>query len=126
MSPARKPVYNLELLNQKPVEPKEKTIKKTIKKTSEKIVELLSDNRELTLSELSEDAGISIIGIRLNLNKLIKQGRIRRIGPDKGGHWEVLKYYVSRIRPSSAFRAGMQCGKRNRISIRVSDSLFPA
>jgi len=34
---------------------------------------------------LSED------GIKYHLNLFKKRGIIRRIGPDKGGHWKVVK-----------------------------------
>jgi len=41
------------------------------------------------LSELIE--GITEDGIKYNLDKLKKEGKIKRIGPDKGGHWVVLE-----------------------------------
>jgi ATP-dependent DNA helicase RecG len=28
--------------------------------------------------------------VEKQVSKLRKDGRIRRVGPDKGGHWEVL------------------------------------
>jgi ATP-dependent DNA helicase RecG len=68
-----------------------KTSKKPIKKTSKKILDLLKNNPGMTLLELSGTTGLSIIGVRWNLDKLRTKGRIRRIGPDKGGHWEVLE-----------------------------------
>jgi ATP-dependent DNA helicase RecG len=33
--------------------------------------------------------GLSIRGVEYNLNKLKEEGLIKRIGPAKGGHWEV-------------------------------------
>ena len=30
-------------------------------------------------------------GVKYNLDKLKKEGKIKRIGPDKGGSWEVVK-----------------------------------
>ena len=34
--------------------------------------------------------GITEDGVKYQLNKLKKQGRIARVGPDKGGYWEVI------------------------------------
>jgi len=33
---------------------------------------------------------LTMKGIDWNLNKLKKEGRLKRIGPDKGGQWEVM------------------------------------
>ena len=60
-------------------------------KTSEKIPQLLSDNMGLTIAELAKLCNISTRSIERNLKKLQTDGRIRRVGPDKGGHWEVVR-----------------------------------
>ena len=67
-----------------------KTSKKINKKTSEKLVTLLRSMPDATLAELADATGLSIAGVRWNLNKLKDEHRIQRIGPDKGGYWEVL------------------------------------
>ncbi len=33
--------------------------------------------------------GLSEIAVKKNLRKLKDLGRIRRVGPDRGGHWEL-------------------------------------
>jgi ATP-dependent DNA helicase RecG len=38
---------------------------------------------------MSKEVGISTTAIYKNLSKLKRKGVIRRVGPDKGGHWEV-------------------------------------
>jgi ATP-dependent DNA helicase RecG len=35
--------------------------------------------------------GISSDGIKYHLEKMKPDGRIRHVGPTKGGHWEILK-----------------------------------
>ena len=69
----------------------EKTSKKTIEKTREKIIRLIKGNSAITIQELSKETGLSVQGVMWNLNKLKKGKRIKRIGPDKGGHWEITK-----------------------------------
>ena len=50
----------------------------------------ISNNSVITIKELQELTGLSENGIKKILRKLRADGRIRRIGPDKGGHWEVI------------------------------------
>ena len=69
----------------------EKTIEKTTKKTTKKIFKALEKYPDLTTKELADICGISIGGINYQLKKMKNLGMIRRIGPDKGGHWEIIK-----------------------------------
>jgi predicted HTH transcriptional regulator len=43
------------------------------------------------LFQLSEIIGISQTAIENNITKLKEKGLLKRIGPAKGGHWEVTK-----------------------------------
>ncbi len=69
----------------------ETTAQKTREKTREKIIRLIKDNPRITQEELAEKAGISIKGVEWNLNQLKQKGLLKRIGPDKGGYWQVIK-----------------------------------
>jgi predicted HTH transcriptional regulator len=40
---------------------------------------------------MAEKLEISDKQVRTAKDNLIGQGRVKREGPDKGGHWEVLK-----------------------------------
>lgn len=68
----------------------EKTGEKTRKKTREKILDLIRQNPEITAAELAKKVGLTSKGIEWNIRKLKSEGCLRRIGPDKGGRWEVL------------------------------------
>ena len=63
---------------------------KTSEKTSEKIIEIINSNPNVTIKELSGFIGISKRSVERNLQKLQKEGKIKRIGPDRGGYWEVI------------------------------------
>ena len=52
---------------------------------------LFRSNPNITRRELAEITGLTPDGIKWQLDKLKKEGTIKRIGPDKGGHWEVVK-----------------------------------
>jgi ATP-dependent DNA helicase RecG len=63
---------------------------KSSEKSSEKILLLLGAEPELAAREIAQRIGISPRAVEKQIAKLRKEGRLRRIGPAKGGHWEVL------------------------------------
>ncbi len=59
---------------------------------SKRIIMLLKSNPTASASELSKKIkGVTPRTIERSIAKLKTQGRLRRIGPDKGGHWEVIE-----------------------------------
>lgn len=62
---------------------------KDSQKSSQKIFEAMKANPSITIYELSEMLGISDRAVKNNINKLKNEGMVKRIGPDKGGYWEV-------------------------------------
>ena len=67
------------------------TTEKTTQKTTEKILECIKQNPFISRKELSELCGITPDGIKWQLKSMQAHGQIIRIGPDKGGHWEVVE-----------------------------------
>lgn len=59
--------------------------------TIQKILRAVSRNSFITITQLSKTTGLSEVGVKYNLRKLKKDGVLRRVGPDKGGYWEVLR-----------------------------------
>ena len=59
-------------------------------KTTQKIVEQMRSNPTISIEELAELCGLTRDGINCNIRNLKNKGIIKRIGPDKGGHWEVI------------------------------------
>ena len=59
-------------------------------KSSLKILEILSKEPICTYDELAEKLGVSRRAITKQIKNLRDAGKLRRVGPDKGGHWEVL------------------------------------
>ena len=68
----------------------ERLSEKSCQKTSNKIVALLKKNAKITQNEIAKTLGISRQAVQKHLANLKLAGRLQRIGPDKGGHWEVL------------------------------------
>ncbi|VGO22141.1 hypothetical protein SCARR_04222 [Pontiella sulfatireligans] len=54
------------------------------------ILLLVSKNPAVSKREMAETIGISTTAIDKNIDKLKKMGVLKRVGPDKGGSWEVL------------------------------------
>ena len=61
-----------------------------IPKSREKIVELLSRDGSLTAVALAARIGITPKAVEKQIARLKADGLIERIGPDKGGHWQVI------------------------------------
>ena len=67
------------------------TPQKSALKSTLKILEILAADSTCTYDELAEKFGVSRSAIKKQIRNLRNAGRLRRVGPDKGGHWEVLE-----------------------------------
>ena len=65
--------------------------KSTLKGTRKDIVDIISNNPNVTIPQIAEQLGMNPRGIDKHLKTLREQGIIRCVGPDKGGHWEIVK-----------------------------------
>ena len=66
------------------------TPQKSSGKSSGKIVDMISKNPNITIPEMAEVLQTSERNVQKHIKNLREQGIIRRIGPDKGGHWEIV------------------------------------
>ena len=75
---------------QKHVEKDEKDVEKDVEKTSEKIIKLMKEEPYITIKEIGTRLEVTRRTIEDQIKRLKQRGLVRRVGPDKGGHWEVL------------------------------------
>lgn len=68
----------------------QETTQETPNTTQEKIIQLIQSHPGITRLELAQQVKLTPEGVKYHLNKLKKAGRIRHVGPTKGGHWEIL------------------------------------
>jgi len=68
-----------------------KTLVETLVKTPEAILIVLGQNPTLTLAEVAKSIGKSLSAVERASKKLREQGKLRYLGPKKGGHWEIEK-----------------------------------
>lgn len=69
----------------------EKSSPESSHKTSDRILTFMKDNPEITTEEIAHKIGISKRAIIKQTEKLKNQGKLKRVGPNKGEHWVVLK-----------------------------------
>ena len=67
----------------------QKTTTTTPETTPEKILSLIESNPKITIVEMAVALNMSKEGIMYNIRKM-KGTNIKRVGPNKGGHWEIL------------------------------------
>ena len=74
------------------------TTQKTTQKTTQiksvvakRILDVIDENKDVTLQELADSLGKTRDGIKYHINKLQNLGILKRVGPDKGGYWEIVE-----------------------------------
>ena len=83
---------NRQKSNLKILESLQKTEKYTEnEKSRQKIVALISENPNITTTEMANKLAMTRSGIAKQIAILQEQNIIQRVGPDKGGHWEIVK-----------------------------------
>lgn len=55
------------------------------------IINLIRKNQKISIVEIAERIEMAEKNVEINLRKLKNKGVIKRVGPDKGGYWEVIK-----------------------------------
>ena len=66
-------------------------LKRGGQETRENIVALVSDNLQVATVQMVASLGINRSVVSKHLRRLQTEGVARRVGPDRGGHWEVVK-----------------------------------
>jgi ATP-dependent DNA helicase RecG len=67
----------------------EKLVERLVE-SQQRILELTKENPYISKKELSQHIRISTTAIDKNIQQLKKKGLLKRIGPDKGGYWEIV------------------------------------
>ena len=51
----------------------------------------MQNDPTITIADLALHIGLTQRAIKMQIGKMKVQGRIQRIGPDKGGFWQVVE-----------------------------------
>jgi ATP-dependent DNA helicase RecG len=68
-----------------------KSSPKSSPKTEMKVIELMMDKPEISAATIGEILGISKRAVLKHTKKLQEKGMLKRIGPARGGHWEITR-----------------------------------
>ena len=82
----RKSIEDIPESGEKQTESREKKVK-----SREKIIALLSQDNSLSAAALAERIGITPKAVEKHIAKMKAEGILKRVGPDKGGHWQVVE-----------------------------------
>jgi ATP-dependent DNA helicase RecG len=69
--------------------PAEKVVENVVEKRQEKIIEFMTQNKEISTSQIAKLLKITVRIVQRDLEQLSKQNKVRRIGSAKGGYWLV-------------------------------------
>jgi predicted HTH transcriptional regulator len=83
--------WNNEESTQETTKSTQETTKSTQETTAERIIEEIRKHPFTTREQLAGVIGITPDGIKKQLDKLKKAGKIRHVGATKKGHWEILE-----------------------------------
>jgi ATP-dependent DNA helicase RecG len=72
-------------------ETREKSSENGSVKTRVKILKLIQENPEITITQIAEILNLGKKGIEWQLKKLKSEKIIQRIGPARGGHWKITQ-----------------------------------
>jgi predicted HTH transcriptional regulator len=78
-------------ISKKTGETEGKTEGKRVGQAGQRIIRLIQKNPQITIPEMASRLGITESAIEKQVRKLREQEIIGRVGPAKGGHWEVLE-----------------------------------
>ncbi len=59
-------------------------------KTPEAVLVCISENRDVTRQEMAERIGKDVRTIARAIKQLQESGRLKRVGSDKTGHWDII------------------------------------
>ena len=54
------------------------------------VFDIIAKNSKVTSAKIAEALGLSTNTVSSRIRTLKEKNLIRRVGPDKGGHWEVV------------------------------------
>lgn len=83
--------WNEDKSTQEPLSSTQETLVSTPRTTAERIIEEIRKHPFTTREQLAAVIGITPDGIKKQLEKLKKAGKIRHVGATKKGHWEIIE-----------------------------------
>jgi len=67
------------------------SVNDSVNKNELKVLELLKKNPSYTREDIKSIIGVSVSTVDRALRGLNNKGKIKRVGSDKTGHWEIIE-----------------------------------
>jgi len=64
-----------------------------ISSPEEQIIAIIASDNKVNISKIAQEIGKGITVTKEYINKLKAEGILKRIGPAKGGYWEITKNF---------------------------------
>lgn len=61
-----------------------------LNQTEERILQMITNNPNITQKEIAEELNITIMTVKRNTNRLKEKGIIDRVGANKNGYWKLM------------------------------------
>ena len=78
-------------LNEKGSEKSSEKSSEKNEKSREKILEIISKNPTISANDIAKEIGITSRAVEKHIKNLKEKNKIKRVGADKGGYWEIIK-----------------------------------
>ena len=72
-------------------DPVNEPVNEPVNDRQKEIISLIHQNHSISINELSKICKVGRETIKRDLNKLKQMNLIQRIGPDKGGYWQIVQ-----------------------------------
>ncbi|MBN2663707.1 MAG: DeoR family transcriptional regulator [Bacteroidales bacterium] len=66
-------------------------VENVVENRLEKIINLIKENNQISANQIAKIFSITERTAQRDLDKLKNQNKIKRIGSDKGGHWQIIE-----------------------------------
>ena len=64
---------------------------KSSPKSSLKIIQLIQTNNHITISEIANNIGITVRGVKKQITNLKDNKLLKRVGDNRNGHWVIIE-----------------------------------
>lgn len=73
-----------------PLKSTQKSIQKSIQKTAREVIKIVAMDPYISTSDIAAQLGLTRVAVARQIRVLKENHILARVGPDKGGHWEIV------------------------------------
>ena len=62
-----------------------------ISNRQKELIDIINRTPNISIKDMADNLKINISAVQKHVDKLKEKGLLKRVGPDKGGYWKVIK-----------------------------------